>query len=160
MSRLKIGSVLALVIGPFILVMNYLETSKNQKIDREGIAVAAEPTAKIEKRGRKGRKSYKVEIEFPLQGGGGKYTTQVNVSHQLYDRIDTIPALQIKYLKEKPSELIVVGEPLTKPEMNYIGIGIFALGAIGTWWYFIRKQPQLASVETPAGEPPPLPPAS
>jgi hypothetical protein len=159
MSRLKIGSVIALLVGPFILVMNYLETSKNQKIDREGIAVAAEPTQKIEKRGRRGRRSYKVEIEFPLQGGG-KHTAQVDVSHQLYDRVDTIPALQIKYLKEDPSDLIIVGEPLSKPEMNYIGIGALALGAIGTWWYFIRKQPQLAPEESPTGEPPPLPPAS
>jgi len=31
---------------------------------------------------------------------------------------------------------------MEKPEMYVIGGIIFALGAAGTWWYFLRKRPQ------------------
>lgn len=158
MSRLKLASILALFIGPFILFMNYSETSKKQKTDREGIKAVAEPMAKIEKRRKRG-KTYKLEIEFPLENGT-KQTTQVEVSRELYDRIETMPALEIKYLKDNPSEPIVTGEPLTKPEMNYVGIGALLFGGFGTWWYFIRKQPQQTPPPIPSSEPPPMPPAA
>ena len=52
MSRLRIGSIFARIIGPGIIFANYSETKEKEKIDREGITVDAEPLAKIERKRR------------------------------------------------------------------------------------------------------------
>ena len=141
MAKLKLGSLAALLIGPFILFMNYKETTEKKQIIQDGISTIAVPTAKIARRGRRGGRSYKLEIEYAVPGGARR-TERVNVSKDLYDRAETQPFLNIKYLANDPSRLVIIGEPTEKPEMYVIGGIIFALGAAGTWWYFLRKRPQ------------------
>lgn len=138
MNRLKIGSILALLIGPFIIVMNLLEINEKKVIDREGIEATAIPVSKLERRGRKGGRTYKLEVEFPTKNDGVQ-TAQVEVSKELYENIESRPVLKVKYLEKKPTQVIVLGEPLGKPELTYVGIGVLALGLFGTWWHFIRK---------------------
>lgn len=140
MSKIKLASILALLAGPFFIVMTYIETSQMQRIDREGVQTIAMPTAKIERKGRKGGRTYKIEVAYFVEGSG-KRTEQVGVSHELYDRIESVPAITIKYLKADPSQIVVVGEPLGSPEMYWVGLGLFAFGALGGWWFFLRKRP-------------------
>jgi hypothetical protein len=149
MNRLKLGSILALVAGPFILVMNYLETSEKKQIDKAGIEAVAIPVSKMERRGRKGGRTYKLEIEFPTKDAKTQ-TAQVEVSKELYENIEAKPILRVKYLEDKPTQVIVVGEPMGKPELMYVGIAVFLVGIGGTWWYFIRKKPEAAEPETAA----------
>ena len=141
MAKLKLGSLAALLIGPVILFTNYKETTEKKQIAQEGISTIAVPTAKISRRGRRGGRSYKLEIQYAVQGGT-RHTERVSVSKELYDKAETQPIINIKYLSKDPSKLIIIGEPLEKPEMYVIGGIIFALGAAGTWWYFLRKHPQ------------------
>jgi hypothetical protein len=101
------------------------------------------PTAKIERRGRKGGRTYKVEVEY-FAKGSGKQTQQIRVSHELYDRIESQPSINIKYLPSDTSKVIVVGEPLGTPEMYVVGLGLLAFGVAGGWWFFLRKRPGLA----------------
>ena len=140
MAKLKLGSLAALLIGPVILFTNYKETTEKKQIMQEGISAIAVPTAKISQRGRRGGRSYKLEIEYAVQGGTRR-TERVSVSKELYDRTELQP-INIKYLSKDPSKLIIIGEPMEKPEMYVIGGILFALGAAGTWWYFLRKRPQ------------------
>ena len=139
MARFKFASLIALVAGPFLLVTNYQETSEKQRIEREGIETSAIPLTKTDSRGRKGSHTYKLEIQYPVQGSGAQ-RAQVSVSHELYDRIDSMPELKVKYLKEDATKVIIVGERLDKPEMYAAGGIATALGVFGTWWYFIRKK--------------------
>ena len=141
MAKLKLGSLAALLIGPVMLFMNYKETTEKKQIMQEGISTIAVPTAKISRRGRRGARSYKLEIEYAVQGGT-RHTEQVSVSKELYDKAELEPIINIKYLAKDPSKLIIIGEPMERPEMYVIGGIIFALGAAGTWWYFLRKRPQ------------------
>lgn len=139
MNRLKLGSILALLIGPFIIVMNFLEINEKKAVDREGIEATAIPVTKMERRGRKGGRTYKLEIEFPTKDAKSQ-TAQVEVSKELYDNIEARPVLKVKYLEKQPTKVIVIGEPFGKPELTYVGIGVLALGLFGTWWHFIRKK--------------------
>ena len=140
MAKLKLGSLAALLIGPVLLFTNYKETTEKKQIMQEGISAIAVPTAKISQRGRRGGRSYKLEIEYAVQGGTRR-TERVSVSKELYDRTELQP-INIKYLSKDPSKLIIIGEPMEKPEMYVIGAIIFALGAAGAWWFFLRKRPQ------------------
>ena len=151
MAKLKLGSLAALLIGPVLLFTNYKETTEKKQIMQEGISTIAVPTAKISRRGRRGGRSYKLDIEYAVQGGTRR-TERVSVSKELYDKAETQPIVNIKYLAKDPSKLIIIGEPMEKPEMYVIGGIIFALGAAGTWWYFLRKRPvqQVAPPVMPA----------
>jgi len=151
MARLKLASLAALVIGPVLLVTNYKETTEKKQISQEGIATIAVPTAKSSSRGRRGGRRYKLEIQYPVQGE--QRTERVSVSKELYDRAESEPVINIKYLGTDPSKVIVVGEPIEKPEMYVIGSVLFALGAAGTWWNFLRK----GKVQEVAAAPPAMP---
>src|SRR5213593_2980886 len=126
--KLKFWAILALLAGPFILVMNYVETTEKKQIAREGIETVGVPTAKITRRGRRGGRTYKLEVPYPVQGGGSR-TERISVSRELYEKAETQPILQMKYLARDPSKVIIVGEPIEKPEMYIFGGVVFALGA-------------------------------
>jgi hypothetical protein len=148
MARFKFISLIALVLGPYLLVTNYQETTEKKRIDREGIETGAIPMSKSESRGRKGSRTYKIEIQYPVQGAKVQ-KAQVSVSRELYDRIDNVPELKVKYLKEDTSKLIVVGERIEKPEMYGAGAVVTALGVFGVWWNFLRKKRD-ANIGAPA----------
>jgi hypothetical protein len=139
MARFKFISLIALVAGPFLLVTNYQETTEKQRIDREGVATWAIPLSKSDSRGRKGSHTYKVDMQVQIPGAKAQ-NVQVNVSRELYDRVDSVPELKVKFLKEDPTKVIVVGERLEKPEMYGAGAVVTAVGVFGTWWNFLRKK--------------------
>lgn len=138
MFRLKLAVIIALIAGPFVLFMNYMETTEKKKIDREGVETIAIPTTKMASRGRKGGRTYKLEIKYPVEGSGTQ-TAKVNVSHELYDNIESQPIIKIKYLKTDPKKLIIVGEPLESTLMMVVGIVVLLFGIGGTWMLFIKK---------------------
>ena len=89
MSRLKLAAIGALLAGPFMLVMNFMETKEKEQIDKEGVETMAVVTEKTEKRGRKGRRSYEFAVEY-LDGASTR-TANVDVSKERYDSIDAVP---------------------------------------------------------------------
>lgn len=141
MSRLKLAAIGALLAGPFMLVMNFMETKEKEQIDKEGVETMAVVTEKTEERGRKGRRSYEFAVEY-LDGASTR-TANVDVSKERYDSIDAVPLLKIKYLQAKPQKVLVVGEKIGRPEFNYIGGALFAAGLAGCWWVFLRKKPEV-----------------
>src|SRR4051812_38469028 len=158
MSRLKLAAIVALIAGPGMIVINYLETTQKQKIAREGIETAAFPMSKSISRGRRSARTYKLTIRYLLEGGQTENAT-VRVSHELFDKAESEPIMVAKYLKEDPKRVIIVGEPLSYTELYYAGAAVFLFGLGGTWWCFIRKKPEVETVEwiAPSDEPRPTP---
>ena len=156
--KMKLGAICGLIIGPVLLVGNYLETSEKKRIEREGIETIAIPSSKEEQRGRRGVRHYMVEIHYPVAGAVIR-TAKAEISHDLYDKIDSNPVLKIRYLKESPARFIVVGEPLESPLTYYGGAVFFLFGIGGTWWFFIRKQPEAQIAESTNASLPSVPPA-
>ena len=140
MTRLKIFSLIALVLGPLIFADAHAKEKEKKLIEREGVAVEAIPLAKMERRSRGVSRDFKLEIEYAV-GSSGKLTSKVDVSKALYDRAETEPVIQIKYLASAPEKLIVVGEPHDKTRGKLGGVAAFLFGIGGTWWSFFRKKP-------------------
>jgi hypothetical protein len=140
MTRLKIFSLIALLAGPVIFGFAHNKETEKKLIDREGVAVEAIPLAKIEKRGRRGSKSYKLEVEYPVEALG-KFKAEIGVSKALYERAETEPVIKIKYLASAPEKVIVVGEPTDETEGKLVAAAVFLFGIGGTWWNFFRKKP-------------------
>ena len=149
MSRLTTAALVALVLGPTLAFITIKDTNEKKKIESEGIETSAVPVSKSEKRGRKGGTTYKLQLHYPVQGGAGK-TAEVSVSEELYHRVDSEPVVQIKYLKESPDKVIVVGQRIEQPENLYISGVLVLFGVIGTWWSFFRKKPELEEAEPAA----------
>lgn len=140
MTRLKIFSLIALVLGPLIFADAHAKEKEKKLIDREGVATEAIPLAKMENRGRRGSRSYKLEIEYSVEALG-KLTSKVDVSKALYERAETVPVIKIKYLASAPEKLIVVGEPIEETSGKLAAAAVFLFGIGGTWWSFFRKKP-------------------
>jgi hypothetical protein len=140
MTRLKIFSLIALVAGPVIFGSAHLKEAEKKLIDREGVAVEAIPLAKIENRGRRGSRSYKLEVEYPVEAQG-KLKSQIKVSKALYEKAESEPVIKVKYLAAAPEKVTVVGEPTDETEGKLGSAVVFLLGVGGTWWNFFRKKP-------------------
>ncbi len=140
MTRLKIFSLIALLAGPVIFGFAHNKETEKKLIDREGVAVEAIPLAKMEKRGRRGSRSYKLEIEYSVEAVG-KLTSKVDVSKALYERAETEPVIKIKYLASAPEKVIVVGEPIDETNGKLAAAAVFLFGIGGSWWSFLRKKP-------------------
>ncbi len=135
--RAKLGAILALLIGPFILFMNFKETSEKTKIDKEGVETTAMVLDHVEKRGRKGRVDRELTIGYIADDGKRPLQKNLDVSKELFEKAD--PTVKVKYLKDDPNQVIIVGEPLGEPMLYAIGGGLLLFGLGGTWYQFIRK---------------------
>ena len=141
MSKLKIAAVLAIFIGPVLIVMAYLEKKEYDNISKTGIETVGIPMVKTASAGRKSSRTYKVELEYKDEAGATKNTT-LKVSKELYDRVDTMPVLRLKYLKADPSKMIVVGFPKSSAGGITGGLVVFLLGVGGTVFFFLRPGSQ------------------
>lgn len=149
MASFKTSAIICLFLGPGMLIMNYYDNAGRQKIDREGVQMVAIPVSKSDLRGRKGKHTYKVELQYPVRGLGNQRTT-AEISQTLYDQLETKKFLQIKYLKDDVSKVIIIGERIVKPEMYYAGGILLAIGVIGTWWTVFRKKNDAPLESSPA----------
>lgn len=136
MSKLKIAAVLAIIIGPVLMVMAYLEKKEYDQINKDGIATVAVPTTKTASAGRKSSRTYKLELEYKDEAGATK-TGTVKISKDLYERVDAMPILRIKYLKADPSKMIIVGFPVSSTGGMMGGLFVLLLGIGGTWFFFM-----------------------
>lgn len=137
--RFKIGAIIALLVGPFILFMNHKETSEKTKIDKEGTETTALVVDKIETRGRKGRRNLDLKITFVAGEAKTPVTKTLDASKELWEKTSEASPLKVKYLKEDPNQVIIVGEPMGEPFLYAVGGAVLLYGLGGSWYNFIRK---------------------
>lgn len=137
MSKIKIAAVLSIIIGPVLMVMAYLEKKEYDNIAKNGIETVGIPMVKTASAGRRSSRTYKVDLEYKDEAGATKSTT-IKVSKELYDRVDAMPILRLKYLKADPSQMIVVGFPKSSAGGMWAGVGVLVFGLGGTWFFFLR----------------------
>ena len=135
----KIVAIIAILIGGFILFMNYQETTEKTKIDKEGTETPAVVVEKHETRGRKGRVTRDFSIGYFVGEDQKPFKKKVNVSKELYEKMSIRDELKVKYLKADPNQVIIVGEPLGDNLLYAIGAAVLLFGIGSTWWHFIRK---------------------
>lgn len=138
MSRLKLVAIVALVAGPIVAYVGFKEKQRIGKIEKEGVEVVGVPTGGEERKGRKGGKTYKVTVAYPLTGNTlppqskeFKVTSEFFKSISSGDQI-TVDTVKVKMLKDQPDEAIIVDGSDDDRALFPIGLGAFALGGIGT----------------------------
>jgi hypothetical protein len=144
-SRLKLAAVIGLVAGPFLAYTGFKEKQRIEKIEKNGVEVAGVPMTGEVRKGRKGGKTYKVNVMYPSADGKGAPTTkEFKVTSKFFESIssgDTITAdtVKVKMLADQPEEAIIVGGSDDNRAMFSVGLGVFVLGGIGTAMMFRKS---------------------
>ncbi|MCW1921397.1 hypothetical protein OKA05_02465 [Luteolibacter arcticus] len=138
MSRFKLVAIVALVAGPIVAFMGFKEKLRIDKIEKNGVEVAGIPTGGEMRKGRKGAKTYKINVVYPV---GGKNTKEFKVTRSYFETISsgdalTVDTVPVKYLADQPDEAIIVGGSDDDRAMLPFGIGAFVLGGAGTAFLF------------------------
>jgi hypothetical protein len=135
--RFKIVSIALVIIGPMLVITGIIEGMKVSKIEKEGVETTAIILSGQEKRGRKGGKTYKLELSVP------KATKDhtVSIPKEIYEKSAVGAPIAIKQLPNEPDKFIVVGDDDESLMMELAGSAMLLIGGIMVWWNFFRKSP-------------------
>jgi hypothetical protein len=117
-----------LIFGGILVVVGWMEYRNSRKLAAEGKAVTAEVTGKDIERGRRGRKSYYLEVQFKTEAGATE-EQRVKVGSSQYNAAKAGGRVPVHYLPSKPG-VCQVGEKVeTRWSMMLWGLGAWAASA-------------------------------
>jgi hypothetical protein len=147
MSKLKKCAVAggAILVGVVLLVMGFKEFRQSKKLQAEGKQVSGVVTETDVQRGRKGRRSYYLTVEFKTEAGDA-YEARKSVSRSLFDEASEARTVPVVYLPSDP-QVLTFGKADTKFG-GLIG-GVVAL-AVGGAIFFGKSKDDEATPASPA----------
>ena len=117
----------AVILGAVMLVTGWLDYRNSKRLAAEGKAVSAEVLAKDIERGRRGRKSYFLEVQFKTDSGMA--SKRVRVSSSRFDAARSGGTVPAHYLPSDPS-VCQIGETVeTEWTGILVGLGAWVVGA-------------------------------
>jgi hypothetical protein len=116
----------AFLLGAIFLVMGWSELQDSRKLAAEGKAVTGEVVHKDIKRGRKGRRSYYLNVEFKTESGA-QTEQRVQVSSSKFEGAGS--SVPVHYLPSDPSVCQVGDQVETKWSGLLVGFGSWAVAA-------------------------------
>ena len=124
--------------------MGFKEKQKIENIEKNGVEVAGIPMSGNLKKGRRGAKTYTLNVEY-LDSKGAPRSKDFKVTGEFFESIstgdeitaDTVP---LKVLPDQPDQAIIVGGSDDDRFMFPVGIGAFVLGGIGTVFAFRKPR--------------------
>jgi hypothetical protein len=135
---LAVLCVISLVSSPFMLWYDYNELLEKRHIEQDGIETSATATTKVDRNSSLHGHSYFLDVEYAAEGVSSR-KTRVEISNELYSKIDAAPTLHVRYLRSNPQRLIVVGQPLQRKPFYLDALFSFMVGSVGTWLTVVRK---------------------
>lgn len=144
MSRLKLAALIGLIGGPAFAFVGFKEKQKIENIEKNGVEVAGIPMSGNLKKGRRGAKTYTLQVEY-LDGKGAPRSGDFKVTREFFESISTgdeitAETVPMKVLPDQPEQAIIVGGSDDDRFMFPVGIGAFVLGGIGTAFAFRRPR--------------------
>jgi hypothetical protein len=125
----------AFLVGAVFLVMGWSELRASQKLVAEGKAATADVLSKETKRGRKGRRSYYLNVQFKTESGA-QTQQRLPVSSSEFDNTGQGGTVPVRYLPSDPS-VCQVGD---KAEAKWGGLVVgLSSWVVGTFLAFAKK---------------------
>jgi hypothetical protein len=114
MSKLKKFAVAggSILLGVVLLVMGFKEFRQSKKLQAEGQQVSGVVTDTDIQRGRKGRRSYYLTVNFKTEAGD-TYEARKSVSRSLFDEASEARTVPVVYLPSDP-KVVTFGKANTK----------------------------------------------
>jgi hypothetical protein len=144
MSKLKKFAVAggAILVGVVLLVMGFKEFRQSKKLQAEGKQVSGVVTETDVQRGRKGRRTYYLKVNFQTEAGD-TYEARNSVSRSLFDEASEAKTVPVVYLPSDPTVLT-----LGKADTKFGGLigGVIALVVGGAILFGKSKDDETAPV--------------
>jgi hypothetical protein len=118
----------AFLLGAIFVVTGWFELQNSRKLAAEGKAVTAEVMRKDIKHGRKGRRSYYLNVAFKTDSGS-QTEQRVQVSSSQFDDVGAGSSVPVHYLPADPSVCQVGDKVETKWSGLLVGFGSWAVAA-------------------------------
>ena len=158
-TRLRWVLIAAMIGGPVLAYFSYSELQRFKKLDAEGVTTEAVVTGGQEKTGRRGSKSFEIDIEWQDASGQIRREEGISITSD-YARtivtgdtlnVDTVP---ITYMENdasvKPAIKNNVGEKReTDALMVKLGAAAGGIGLIGTLMMFMMGRKKKPVVDAP-----------
>src|SRR5688572_3907790 len=114
MSKLKKFAVAggAIIVGVVLLVMGFKDFRQSKKLQAEGKQVSGVVTDSDVQRGRKGRRSYYLTVNFKTEDGNA-YEARKSVSRSLFTEASEAGSVPVVYLPSDP-KVVTFGKADTK----------------------------------------------
>ena len=116
------------VVGAFLVVTGWFEFRNSKKLAAEGKAVTAEVVSKDIERGRRGSKTYYLEVQFPTESGAA--AQRVKVSSSQFEAANPGGTVPAHYLPSDPSVCQIGDKVRTEWSGLVLGFGAWVLGAV------------------------------
>ena len=130
MSKLKKFAVAggAILVGFVLLVMGFMEFRQSKKLQAEGRQVSGAVTDTDVQRGRKGRRSYYLTVNFQTEAGE-TYEARKSVSRSLFDEASEARTVPVVYLPSDPT-VVTFGKADTEFGGMIVGVVALVLGGV------------------------------
>ena len=129
-SKRILGGLAALAVGGFLIYSGVKEYRNSKRLVNEGKSVAAKVTDKDMSTGRKGRKSYYLNVEFKTEAGQ-EVEERLRVSSGDYDSATLGGTVAVHYLADDPSVCQVGNKAQVKWTTFVIGAFLAVVGGFG-----------------------------
>lgn len=118
----------AFLLGAVLVVTGWAELRNSRKLAAEGKAVTAEVVSKDIRHGRKGRRSYYLNVGFKTESGA-QTEQRVQVSSSQFDSVSQGGSVPVHYLPGDPSVCQAGDKVETKWNGLLVGFGSWAVAA-------------------------------
>jgi|GEM_PF-3980301 hypothetical protein len=129
-SKAILGGLAALAVGGFLVYAGVKEYRQSKRLVNEGKSAVAKVTDKDVTTGRKGRKSYYLNVEFKPESGQ-PVAERLQVSSSDYDSASVGSTVPVQYLADNPSVCQVGNKAQVKWTTLAIGAFLAVVGGFG-----------------------------
>jgi hypothetical protein len=155
----KIIAPIALVGGPIIAWFGFAEKAQLERLAKEGKEIVGSIEGGEIKKGRRGVKTYKLDVIYAVENGQ-QYQQTFKVTKDFCRSVTdaegtslTQTDAKVRYLPTEPLTAIIVDGSKDDTARSWIGVAVGLGGLVGSVLAFRRS----AAVPT-GGTPPPMPP--
>ena len=132
-NRFHLAIVIMFFVGPAMCFFGYKDKMRHDHIKSTGTATVGMITDGWEERGRKGRRSYYLEVSWASEEGT-EYTDDFSVSGSYYGEVALGMPIPVQYDNEDPSELILLDDKDNSMFTVFFGAALFLASLGGIAW--------------------------
>lgn len=137
-ARLIWGGILLPIIGIFMMVVTFKAQRENERLDREGVTVVGEIVGGEESRGRRGRRSYKLDVTYSSEDRRVRHQKTLTVPKEVYEQAGVAGEVPVTFLLSDP-DVARAGERRDSA-IGFVVGPVLALVGAGMLAYFVRRR--------------------
>ena len=109
-TKLKIAAPFGLLMGIALIVVGNDKNSTFKRLEQDGVDTPAQVVGQSVTSGRRGRKTYRLAVDYRAEAGGATHHKDFSVAKETYERSQNGEPLTVRYLPSDPTVSKLNGE--------------------------------------------------